>query len=83
MHMEEHVHESCRVVYFCSSAQKDVHELYHRNRPPTAASDAQTSVDHTYRNIRALLDEDQGGFSEGEKIIFCAYLALSGNTDIA
>ena len=66
--MEEHVlQESCRIVYFCSSAQDDVHELYHKNSPPEASSDTPTPLQSIYRNVRALLDEDQGSFDEGRK----------------
>lgn len=67
--MEEYDHERCSVIYYCASAGDDVHELYHNKSPPTAASGGQhenAALDGVYRNVRVLLDEDQGGFHEGE-----------------
>lgn len=64
--MEEHVSESCRIVYYCSSTENDVHELYHQNSAPKLPSEGQSSLEVIYQNVHALLDEDQGGFNEGE-----------------
>ena len=64
--MEEHVSESCRIVYYCSSTQDDVHELYHQNSAPKLPSEGHGSLAAIYQNVHALLDEDQGGFKEGE-----------------
>ena len=64
--MEEHVSESCRVVYFCSSAQDDIHGLFPQNSMPKEPSESDSSLKSIYQNVHALLDEDQGGFKEGE-----------------
>ncbi len=66
--MEAHAQESCNIVYFCASEREDVYELYHKRSPPAAPSDASNGVsglEQAYHNVRALLDEDQGGFDEG------------------
>lgn len=61
--MEENIIENCSIIYFCSSAQDDIHHVYHQNDTPTAPADN----DLIRRNVRALLDEDQGDFDEGAR----------------
>ena len=68
--MEEYADGSCSLLYFAASAQEDVQELYHKHSPPKAHSEAghdDASLESVYENARTLLDEDQGGFDEGEK----------------
>jgi len=67
--MEEQDNERCSVIYYCASAGDDVHELYHKRSPPKVANGAKhenAALDSVYRNVQALLDEDRGGFHEGE-----------------
>ena len=69
--MEEHANNGCSVVYYCASAPDEIYELYHKNSPPEAPSEIRhenTSLNLIYQNIRAMLDEDQGGFDEGEEV---------------
>lgn len=68
--MEEFGDEACNVVYFCAGpGDEEVYELYHKRSPPDAppklAADS-SALDRVYHNARILLDENQGGFSEGE-----------------
>ena len=63
--MEEHIYESCRIIYLCSGEHEDIYELYHQNSAPAVSSIGQDGLQHIYQNARALLDEDQGGFKEG------------------
>ena len=68
--MEEHASENCSIVYFCPSVEDDTFELYQKDSPPAALPKApgpQHSLAQIYQNVRTLLDEDQGGFDEGEK----------------
>ncbi|KAK5172086.1 3',5'-cyclic-nucleotide phosphodiesterase [Saxophila tyrrhenica] len=65
--MEEHAHESCNIVYFCASGKEDVYELYHKRSPPDVppeGDEGAETLQQAYHNVRALLDEDQGGFDE-------------------
>ncbi|KAF2770024.1 HD-domain/PDEase-like protein [Teratosphaeria nubilosa] len=65
--MEEDWEGKCNVVYLVESAQGELCELFYRGSPPKAASQSRhydASLDQIYGNIRALLDEDQGGFHE-------------------
>ena len=67
--MEEYADESCSIVYLCANAQNDIYELYHKGSPPeeaVAPAKERSSLDRTYDNVRTLLDEDQGGFEQGE-----------------
>ena len=66
--MEGSHDERISVVYYCGGAEDDVCELYHDNSPPQRASRSEHGDDAlhiVHGNIRSLLDEDQGGFSEG------------------
>jgi hypothetical protein len=66
--MEERTHETYSIVYFCASDNEDIYELYHKRSPPSAPTETtngQSRLDEAYHNVRALLDEDQGGFDEG------------------
>lgn len=63
--MEEYIYERCRIIYLCSSEHEDIHELYHQNSAPAVSPNGQDGLQHIYQNVRALLDEDQGGFEEG------------------
>lgn len=70
--MEEYADESCSIVYLCANAQDDIYELYHKRSPPGEAAapvNELGSLDQTRNNVRTLLDEDQGGFDEGENDI--------------
>lgn len=67
--MEGFGDEACNVVYFCAGAADDVSELYHKRSPPDAPSrpeENSSTLDRVYHNARILLDENQGGFDEGE-----------------
>lgn len=67
--MAEFGDEACTVVYFCAGADEEVYELYHKQSPPDAppkSADSSSVIDRVYHNARLLLDENQGGFSEGE-----------------
>lgn len=68
--MEEHAGERCSVVYYCGGvAEEEIFEFYHANSSLRAAAqvaDERGALDHAQDNIRTLLDEDQGGFHEGE-----------------
>lgn len=67
--MEEFGDEACNVVYFCAGADEEVYELYHKRSPPDAPpkpAENSNTLDRVYHNARLLLDEDQGGFSEGK-----------------
>lgn len=67
--MEDFGDEACNVVYFCAAADEEVYELYHKRSPPEApprAAEGGSALDRVYHNARLLLDENQGGFSEGE-----------------
>ena len=78
--MEEKASESCSIVYFCASAQLDVYELYHKKSPPEDEDDSDTEhglLSQIHHNVRTLLDEDQGGFDEGE--IWSRRIALCYN----
>ena len=69
--MEEHANECSVIVYFCATAQDDIAELYHKNTPPRAeeaAADQHASLEEVYENVRSLLDEDLGGFEEGNGV---------------
>lgn len=63
--------QRCNVIYYCTSAEEDLTALYHSHAPPDAsgsaatAKDNESSSDIIYHNVRALLDQDRGGFSEG------------------
>ena len=59
--------ESCRIVYLCSGAEKSIQEQYRQAEPPREPCDSKSALEHTYRNVCALLDEDQGGFDEGAR----------------
>jgi hypothetical protein len=67
--MEEHRANECSViVYYCATAHNDIYELYHKRSPPssTAVSENQHSpLGQVYENVRTLLDENVGGFDEG------------------
>ena len=66
--MEEHADECSVIVYFCATAPDDIAELYHKNAPPSAdtVSEGQHgALAQVYENVRRLLDEDLGGFEEG------------------
>lgn len=63
--MEGHAPDTCYIVYFCASESDDVVELYHKQSLPPApshSSDGASTLEQAYHNVRALLDEDQGGF---------------------
>lgn len=67
--MEENASWSCSVVYLCASAQDDIHELYPKNATPVSADkalDGDTYLRQVYENVEVLLDENQGGYDEGE-----------------
>lgn len=69
--MEEHANECNVIVYFCATAQHDIAELYHKKSPPSEAAVADnghTPLGKIYENARRLLDEDLGGFEEGEEM---------------
>jgi len=70
--MEESADERCSVVYFCASASGDVYELHHASalEPAVDGERDHTTSGSIYDNVRILLDEDQGGFHEGEAA-FC------------
>ena len=82
--MEEHANESCSIVYFCASAQEDIYELYHKNSPPDGVSgpSQHKSLGEVYENVRTLLDEDLGGFDEGEVAANAVMRAYSYANDI-
>jgi hypothetical protein len=67
--MEEHRANECSViVYFCATANNNIDELYHKRSPPswTAVAENQHSpLGQVYENVRTLLDENVGGFEEG------------------
>lgn len=65
--MEEQADDRCNVVYFCASAGEDITATYHHNSRPEepAVTDLAHSLQVIHRNVRALLDPDQGGFNEG------------------
>ena len=68
--MEEFADGSCSVVYF-ASARDGLYELYHKSSPPEIPSETRPengSLDNIYQNVRTLLDEDQGGFDEGNVV---------------
>lgn len=69
--MAEFGDQAASVVYFCAgAAADDVYELYHKCSPPDAPpkppAEESGVLDRVYHNARILLDENQGGFSEGE-----------------
>ena len=69
--MEELADESCSVVYFCASASGDICELHDRSalEKTEVSEDSRqenAALDIIRGNVRTLLDEDQGGFDEGE-----------------
>lgn len=63
--MELRADGRCRVVYFCTSTRDDVSRLYESKKrlPKNEPADQWEVVE---QNVRTLLDEDQGGFIEGE-----------------
>lgn len=67
--MELYTCESCSIIYFCAGVQNTTNELYHKGQLPDSSSEKldrkDHSGDHTYHNVRTLLDENQGGFGEG------------------
>lgn len=69
--MEEEEERSCKVIYFCVSAQgDDVDLLYDVHSLPDASvgvQDKDESLAAILDNARALLDQDRGGVVEGEK----------------
>lgn len=68
--MEKHAHDTCSIVYLCAS-EEEVHELYHSRSPPDTPSEGSNghlALNEAYHNVRALLDEDQGGFDEGREV---------------
>lgn len=67
--MEEESRYICNVVYLCTGQDEEVYELHHQRSPPAAPAATpgdSSSLAQAYKNVRALLDEDQGGFSEGK-----------------
>ena len=74
--MDDYAGEACSVVYLCAGADDEVYELYHKRSPPDAppksGEDGGSALDRVYHNVRILLDEDQGGFSEGRQRWHCA-----------
>ena len=70
--MEEHSANKCSViVYFCASADHDISELYHKRSPPSTATlheNQHSPLGQVYENVRTLLDENVGGFEEGNVI---------------
>ena len=68
--MDELIDRGCSVVYYCEGQGDEICEFYDTNSLPQDASElAQRDGwrDVLYSNVRMLLDEDQGGFHEGEK----------------
>ena len=67
--MEEHRANECSViVYFCATAHNDIDELYHKKSPPSTAAVSENQhspLGQVYENVRTLLDENVGGFDEG------------------
>ena len=71
---EEQAEVRCSVVYFCAHAdQVQLAQLYHSDTVPPALDGASAGddavLDRIHGNVRALLDEDQGGFDEGKHAI--------------
>lgn len=67
---EQRANECSVIVYFCATAQDDIHELYHKKSPPAddaVSAGRQSPLGQVYENVRTLLDEDIGGFEEGNK----------------
>ncbi|KAK3675289.1 3',5'-cyclic-nucleotide phosphodiesterase [Recurvomyces mirabilis] len=61
--MEENVEGRCGVVYFCGGLGEEIIQSYRNTSPPRETGHAR-HIDVVYRNVRALLDENQGGFDE-------------------
>lgn len=68
--------ESCRIVYLCAGAEKSIQEHYGHDQPPRVPCDKKGALAHTYKNVYALLDEDQGGFDEGVQDHVASTVAL-------
>lgn len=67
--MEANDGEACRVVYYCSSGDVDIAELFHTSRRPTADERSlHRSESRVYQNVHKLLDEDLGNLQTGAKL---------------
>ena len=67
--MEELIDRGCSVVYYCDRQDEEISELYNEEQPPQDTLDVAPKDnwrEAVYSNVRMLLDEDQGGFYEGE-----------------
>ena len=67
--MEEHRDRGCSVVYYCDRQDEEICELYdgqHLPRDATGVAQKAGWRKALHSNVRMLLDEDQGGFHEGE-----------------
>lgn len=76
--MEVRADGRCRVVYFCASVKDEVSKLYESTQR-LQKKEAANQWEVVEQNVRTLMDEDQGGFSQGETRIiqhkrFCSCL---------
>ncbi|KAK4507315.1 hypothetical protein PRZ48_001050 [Zasmidium cellare] len=61
--MEEQF-EGCSLIYYCPSTHGIVSSIYHPSHPPPASSASHETPAHLYKNVRRLLDVDQGNFAQ-------------------
>lgn len=70
---EEEQQQHCNLIYYCSDLeQDDIDTTFPKNARPTHSNASQhtaeknKSLEVIYDDVRILLDEDRGGFNEGE-----------------
>ncbi|KAK5109688.1 hypothetical protein LTR62_006810 [Meristemomyces frigidus] len=62
--MDGNGEDICGVVYFCGDLEDEIAELYDKRDQPPEVTIRTRPIDVVHSNVRALLDEDLGGFDQ-------------------